>query len=230
MICAANWKMNISFKQAQSFLTQFEKRVKKSEKQDFIFFAPALLAFIFEEKDLRWGGQNINSELRGAFTGENSVEIFKELGASFCLLGHSERRHLFNESYAEIRTKFCLMKDMGITPLLCVGEKEEEKGRKEDVLKEQLQDFKEEKNLLIAYEPVWSIGTGQTPSPEGINDTHHFIKDFLSPTSKVLYGGSVTSENAPAFAKQKNVDGFLVGGASLKPDDFYNIYDGVKKF
>lgn len=228
MIYAANWKMNVNLKQAQDFLYEFEKKVKDQDKKNFIFFVPALISFLFREKNLSWGGQNVNSKLQGAFTGENSLEVLKELGASFCLLGHSERRHLFHESHDEIKNKFYLMKEMGITPVLCVGEKEEERACKTEILTKQLQDFKKEKDFIVAYEPVWSIGTGNTPAPDEINETHKFIKEFIIDTPHVLYGGSVNSENSVSFSTQKNIDGFLIGSASTKADELYNIFYGGK--
>ena len=228
LIYAANWKMNMGLKQAQSFISHFKTQIQKEEMKNFIFFVPALLSLLFSKEDWNWGGQNGSFKTQGALTGENSLEVLKELGAQFCLLGHSERRYLFKESQPEIKQKFYLMKELGITPLLCVGEKEQE-GDKEIFLKNQLQDFKNEKDFLIAYEPVWSIGTGKTPSPEEINETHCFIKEFIKSSPPVLYGGSVNSENAVSFSKQKYVNGFLVGGSSLKSDEFYNIYARIKK-
>ena len=224
MICAANWKMNINLKEAQDFLVRFKERVREGEKKDFIFFVPALLSFLFYKQDWKWGGQNGNFERRGAFTGENSLEVFKDLGAQFCLLGHSERRQFFNESSYDIEKKFNLMKELKIKPVLCIGEKKEERGAKEKILTEQLQSFKNEKDFLISYEPVWSIGTGKTPSSQEVNETLAWIKDFMTSPVPVLYGGSVNKKTVKSFSNQKGIDGFLIGGSSLNPDDLYDIY------
>ena len=242
MICAANWKMNMGVDAARTFLKDFKKLLKKDEKKNFIFFPSAFLSFLFSGEDLHWGGQNIFFQKSGAWTGENSPEVLSELSARFCLLGHSERRLVFGETEEDIEKKFHLLQSLNILPVLCVGEKESEREQRDQVLKKQLNFLKnfepaahdrgvaspegyEGIPFIVAYEPVWAIGSGKTPSSGEINEIHKMIKNCLSKENiPVLYGGSVTETNAAPFGKESYVDGFLVGGASLKAKSFYSIF------
>ena len=250
MIIAANWKMNIGFQQAQDFLSQFTDLIdEKQDLENFIFFPPACLSLLFQKESFYWGGQNIHYKTEGAWTGETSAKTLKEMGASFCLLGHSERRYIFGESEIEIEKKFHLLQDLALIPVLCVGESLSARFEKERLLKNQLswiKNYEKYQNLpyqpdllpsafkktplIIAYEPLWSIGTGDTPSAKEINETAQFIKEYLSfPSVKVFYGGSVDKENAQNLSSCSFIDGFLIGGASLNPDKLYSIYQQVKK-
>lgn len=246
MICAANWKMNMGVNAAQIFLRDFKQLLKKGEEEHFLFFPPAFLSFLFAGKDLYWGGQNVFFQKSGAWTGENSPEVLRELSAGFCLLGHSERRLNFGETEKDIEKKFHLLHSLNILPVLCVGEKESERNQTDQVLKKQLHFLKkidstvsdrrsispkgyEKVPFIIAYEPVWAIGSGKTPSADEINKIHQMIKDTLPLDNiPVLYGGSVTESNVASFWKQVYVDGFLVGGASLKAESFYSIFQAGK--
>ena len=243
MIVAGNWKMNMGFKQAVQFLSDFNKLIdKKTERGHFIFFPPTALAFLFQKEKLYWGGQNVYHKKEGDLTGETSAQTLKEMGACFCLLGHSERRHIFGESDVDIEKKLSLLQELALIPVLCIGENLSDRPQKNKVLQKQLSWIKnynkyeklpwkpdllpfefKKMPLIIAYEPLWSIGTGKTPSAQEIDETSRFIKEYL-PKTKVFYGGSVNIQNIKNFTNCPLLDGFLIGGASLKPDLFYNIY------
>lgn len=249
MIFSANWKMNMGFKQALDFLSRFNSLLKNAkEREQFLFFPPACLSFLFQKEKLYWGGQNVSYKIKGALTGETSAKTLKELGAGFCLLGHSERRYTFGESDSEIEKKFHVLQELALIPVLCIGESLDKRLNKENFLKTQLswiKTYKKYQNLpwnpeklpsafqkipfIIAYEPLWSIGTGETPSSEEINETSQFIKEYLPFSStKVFYGGSVDQKTIKKFLNCSSIDGFLIGGASLKPDHFYEIYQQYK--
>ena len=246
MIYAANWKMNMGVNGGRVFLKNFKKLLQKGEERYFLFFPPAFLSFLFMNEKLFWGGQNVFFRKNGAWTGENSPEVLGELSARFCLLGHSERRLIFGETGEDIEKKFHLLCSMNILPVLCVGEQESERDQRDQALKKQLnflQNFESEKAdhktnrpkdyekvpFIIAYEPVWAIGSGKTPSAGEINEIHQMIKNLLPQDNvPVLYGGSVTESNAASFGREPYVDGFLVGGASLKAESFYSIFQAGK--
>ncbi|MCY4512410.1 MAG: triose-phosphate isomerase [Bdellovibrionales bacterium] len=246
MICAANWKMNMGVEAGESFLREFKNILQKGEEKHFLFFPPAFLSFLFVQENLYWGGQNVFFQKNGAWTGENSPEVLKELSAQFCLLGHSERRLIFGETEEDIEKKFHLLRSLNILPVLCVGEKDSERNQKDQILRKQLNFLKktdlkvdpkkpmgpkdyEEVPFIVAYEPVWAIGSGKTPSANEINEIHQMIKNILPLNNiPVLYGGSVTENNAASFGREPDVDGFLVGGASLKADSFYSIFQAGK--
>ncbi len=248
MMYIANWKMNIGYKEAQNFLFKFKNFLKEGEKEKFIFLPPAFLSGLFHQEKFYWGAQNVSSVNKGAFTGENSVDVIQEMGAQFCLLGHSERRYTFGETDADVEKKFDLIQKMNLIPILCVGELSHERRDKQSVFRRQLSWIKtydkyqklpwkpenrpesfREIPLIVAYEPVWAIGTGETPSPEEVNESHHFIKEYLQfENIPVFYGGSVTKENVFSLSQNKYMDGFLIGGASLKAEEFYSIYERSK--
>ena len=248
MIIVANWKMKLGFQESKNFLVQFKSLIaQQPDLEDLIFLPPSCLSMLFQEENFYWGGQNVYSQEEGAFTGETSAKVLKEMGAHFCLLGHSERRHIFGESDAEIEKKFHLLQSLDLIPIVCVGESLDQHSEKEKVLKQQLSwiqknekyrslPWRPEKHplsfqkipFLIAYEPLWSIGTGKRPSQEEIHETAQFIKEELSfPELKILYGGSVDEKFAKGFLDSSFVDGFLVGGASLNPKTLYTIYQQV---
>lgn len=250
MIYIANWKMNQGFEQAQTFLQTFKTLIKsKEEKQNFVFLPPAFLAGLFSKDEFYWGAQNIHTALKGSFTGENSLQTATEMGAQFCLLGHSERRYGFGESEAEIEKKFHCIQELGLIPILCVGESEHERENKDQVFKKQLgwlKTYMKYKNLpwktdirpepfkdvpfIVAYEPVWSIGTGLIPEESELEESCQLIRKHLHlKNTKILYGGSVDKSNVKNLAQQTSVDGFLVGGASLKAEDFYSLYTEAKE-
>lgn len=185
------------------------------------------------------GAQNMNDAREGAFTGEIAGLMLKEAGASFVILGHSERRHVFGETDAFIHGKVLRALQDDLIPILCVGEtlKEREAEKTEAVLKKQLETALEgvpkedSENVIIAYEPVWAIGTGKTATPKMAQEAHAFCRECLSEvfgkrkaaTISILYGGSVKPDNAAQLVAQKDIDGVLVGGASLDPETFAKI-------
>ena len=177
---------------------------------------------------IAWGAQNISEHAQGAYTGEVSAAMVKELGCRYALVGHSERRQLHGESDAQVAAKFAAARAAGITPILCVGEtlEEREAGRTEAVVARQLEavmkniDFG---NAVLAYEPVWAIGTGRNATPEQAQAVHAFLRARLSAGVRILYGGSVKAANAAAIFAMPDIDGGLIGGASLVAKEFLEI-------
>jgi triosephosphate isomerase len=179
------------------------------------------------------GAQNCHFENKGAFTGEISPEGLKDLGVSFTLVGHSERRTLFNEGNELLHHKITSALKAGLEVVYCVGENlfERENGLTDQVLSQQLSILKSEK-IIIAYEPVWAIGTGKSATPQMAEESHLFIKKFLRNKNlelPVIYGGSVKPENIAELWQMPNIDGFLVGGASLSPKDFHSMVSTLAK-
>jgi triosephosphate isomerase len=188
---------------------------------------------------IKVGGQNMHWEEEGAFTGEVSPRMLKDAGCHFVIMGHSERRQFFGETDEKINKKIKKALSIGLAPIVCVGEllAEREAGTTEKVIRTQLEGcFKnltpeEMKKLVIAYEPVWAIGTGKTATPEQAQEVHRFIRGWLSgafgkdaaESIRIQYGGSVKPDNAKALMSQPDIDGALVGGASLKADGFAAI-------
>ncbi len=242
MIVAANWKMSMGFKKALEFLSRFSQLTKGQAREGFIFFPPICLSALFQKRNFYWGGQNIHYQKQGAWTGETSAQTLKEMGACFCLLGHSERRQAFRESHSDLEKKFLLLQELALIPVLCVGEDLKNRKNKEKVLKKQLsiiKNFMKNKkafptgpslafkalSLIVAYEPVWAIGSNKSPSCQEIDETTQFIKEYIPwPSAQVFYGGSLNVKKAQDFSKNSLVDGFLVGRASLDPDELFNIY------
>ena len=244
----ANWKMHFGPAEAQSFLKKLLPKLSQEERERVFIASPALslskVAEVLQGSGISWGGQNVHWCEKGAFTGENSPEVLKELGASFVILGHSERYQYFGESPLKVAQKAEKVQALGLVPLVCVGETWEERkqNRTQEVLgrllKESLALLKggEEglKNsqvsqasqaFVVAYEPLWAIGTGQVASCEQIHETHAFIHKtlqqmFPSLFIPLLYGGSVKAHNGMELAQVEGVNGFLVGGASLVWEEF----------
>lgn len=234
--CIGNWKMNKTPQEAKSFLQT--QKLKNTPKNILVGFAvPSLLAQTasdsLRENSLLWGGQNCHFEKQGAFTGETSPFVLKEMGASFCLVGHSERRQHFLETDEMIGQKVKAVQDNGMTPLLCVGETLEDRkwNRMEEVVLRQLRmgiaNADTKKPLWVAYEPVWAIGTGQVATLAQVEEAHKLIAKFLLENFRsgvpVLYGGSVKPDNAGLIAKIDSVNGLLVGGASLEVEGWNQI-------
>ena len=187
---------------------------------------------MISDHDIKIGSQNIDLEEIGSRTGEISAYMIKDLGCAFSIIGHSERRMLFHETNQMICQKLIQANNNSVIPILCIGESVEENKNNItfNVLKKQiigaLKDVNELSSLIIAYEPIWAIGSGKTPNPEEINSVHEMIKDVVQSRfpkiglESVLYGGSVNFKNASSLFKQKNVDGALIGGASLDGREF----------
>jgi triosephosphate isomerase len=238
-IIAANWKMHKSPSEAVEFFKNFlPKSADLPIGNQAIFFVPAIDLWVTEQalrsSHIGWGAQNCHFELKGAFTGENSPAVLAEIGAPYCLVGHSERRALFHETDEDTAKKVKTLHAVGITPMLCVGETlaEREAGKTNDVIIRQLRvglsQRDASKKTIIAYEPVWAIGTGKVATPEQAGEAHAVLRKALveiagadiANATPILYGGSVKPDNASEIARQKEVDGFLVGGASLEIPSF----------
>lgn len=245
-LIAGNWKMHKTIGEASAFFHDLFPKIEKANCHIFIappYIAIAKCAELVEGKNIRIGGQNMCEEEEGPFTGEISVKMLKDAGASFVILGHSERRCHFHESNQRINKKLKQAINNNFPIILCVGETEEqyEAGDSKKVVAEQLDEClkglkKEELNdLMIAYEPVWAIGTGKTATPSIAQEIHkvvrrHIAKNLdarLAENMYMLYGGSVKPQNAADLLFQPDIDGALIGGASLKAQDFAAIIQQV---
>src|SRR5688572_2602058 len=175
-----------------------------------------------------WGAQNVSEHGQGAYTGEVSAAMLAEFGCRYVIVGHSERRHLYGESDAQTAAKFAAVKKAGMTPILCVGETlaERDAGQTEAVVARQLGAV-EFKDAVLAYEPVWAIGTGRNATPEQAQAVHAFLRRKVSSDTPILYGGSVKPQNAAAIFAMPDVDGGLIGGASLVAKDFLAIVEAL---
>ena len=177
---------------------------------------------------IAWGAQNLSEHASGAHTGEVSAAMLGEFGCRYVLVGHSERRQLYGESDGTVAAKFAAAQGAGITPILCVGETlpEREAGRTQEVVARQLDAVLAKGELgdaVLAYEPVWAIGSGRTATPQQAQEVHAFLRQRLTAATRILYGGSVKADNAAAIFAMRDVDGGLIGGASLVAKDFIAI-------
>lgn len=242
-ILAANWKMNNGPTMAREFMKSFVDQYPRQNERTVLFFPPALslatiAAVIGERRDIALGVQNVHWADQGAFTGELSVPMARDAGARVVLVGHSERRHIFGETDEETALKCAAAERGGLVPMLCVGEKIEQRdaGQAEDVVVSQLRTGLSKmtqlatKEPMIAYEPVWAIGTGRTASPEDAAEMHAVIRRELiglcgdrGRRTPILYGGSVNPANAKSLLGAPEVDGLLVGGASLDASSWLAI-------
>lgn len=240
-IVAGNWKMYKTPVETKQFVTEFAPAVQAQTDREILFFAPAVnLTTLIEATkgtNLKSGAQNCHWEKQGAFTGETSPATLFDIGLRDCLVGHSERRTLFHETDAETGKKVTALLALKMRPMLCVGETIEERkaGKTIEVIIRQLRaglaHVTKVDQVVLAYEPVWAIGTGLTATPEQANEAHVVLRkdmtdllgmDFAEKTP-ILYGGSVKPDNVVELSKKPQIDGFLVGGASLKPADFKTI-------
>jgi triosephosphate isomerase len=243
-VIAANWKLNHTPSDARAFLQRFLAQVPKLNERTLVFFPSALtLSTVIDglkERPEVWVGvQNVHAEAQGAFTGENSVLMARDMGARVILVGHSERRHVFGETDAQTTKKMALIAQARLTPMLCVGETlaEREAGRTAEVVERQLSaglaelDDNQVGGIMLAYEPVWAIGTGRTATPEDASEIHAVLRQALvsrvgeraAAGIPILYGGSVNRGNASHLLAAPDVDGLLVGGASLDADSWASI-------
>ena len=236
-VFAANWKMNLGPTAAAAFVESFLAASPTPSHGTVILFPSALALVVVRHglalrRDICVGVQNIHAEEKGAFTGENSASIAADAGAAYVLVGHSERRHVFGETDAETARKCARAVEHGLVPVLCVGEtiEQRERGETEHVVLHQLRaglsslSHAAVADVIIAYEPVWAIGTGRTATPDDAAVVHRVIRAALvelvgapGQAIPILYGGSVTPANAAALLGADQVDGVLVGGASLDP-------------
>lgn len=236
-LVVGNWKMNQSLKEIEAFFQEVRSKDFSAEA----WIAPQSLhlstLLTSAPKNFKIGAQNCAFENNGAFTGETSPASLKELGAEFVIIGHSERRSIFKEAHSELNLKTKKALENNLKVIFCIGETLEERnsGQIEKILGEQLElglkDISSE-NVIIAYEPVWAIGTGVTASPAQAQETHKFVRSFLNSNTKldsektlILYGGSVKPDNARELFNCPDIDGGLVGGASLKASSFMGLYE-----
>lgn len=226
----ANMKMNLSYDEIKNYIEN-----TKEFKDKFVVLPSNIYIPYFKENNYNIGIQNISKYENGAYTGDISIKQVKSLGIDYVLIGHSERRHIFNETNEDINIKMIKTKNENLKIILCIGETKEQKdiGLTKQVLKEQIEsafkNINDINNIIIAYEPVWSIGTGNVPSNDDIFDTTNYIKQVISniynKDINVLYGGSVNEKNISELNKINNLSGFLVGGASLDSSKLYKMIE-----
>ncbi|HHT9106260.1 MAG TPA: triose-phosphate isomerase [Candidatus Wujingus californicus] len=242
-LIVGNWKMNLTLREGIEFARSLRERISENSNiicgicPPFVFLND--ICKILKDSNIYVVAQNIHNEKSGAFTGEISALMVKEVGCTHVLIGHSERRQLFGEKDPFINAKIKMALSIGLKPILCIGEtlKEREDGKTEYVIENQLRSGLNGiesdciKDISIAYEPVWAIGTGRTASPEQANEVHSFVRGIVSDEYGVnvsnriyiQYGGSVKPENANELIVQSEIDGLLVGGASIKLGSFLDI-------
>lgn len=231
-LIAANWKMNNSFADIPNYVKELKKQVKG--EGNIVVCVPSVMLKEFSSAArgvAHAGAQNCHYAEKGAYTGELSTKMIKDAGATYVIIGHSERREQFNEKNDLLNKKLNSALDSGLKVIFCVGEKLEEKTKYKSVLKKQIIEgfahVKDFANIIVAYEPVWAIGTGMVATDADIDRAHKFIKsvvkEYFGAVVPVLYGGSVKPSNSKEILALPEVDGVLVGGASLKASDFASI-------
>ncbi|MGZ9428502.1 triose-phosphate isomerase [Mycoplasma sp. 1012] len=229
-----NWKMNKNAQETKVFLDEFsrlysENKTKISDEVTFGIAAPFTNLFLFEKSNLKIVAQNFSNFDSGAYTGEISASMLKDLSVSFVILGHSERRQYFGETDELVNLKVHQALKEGLTPVVCVGEtlEEYENNKTKDVilhqLKNSLKNVEDFSKIVIAYEPVWAIGTGKTATAQIAQEVCEFIRENTHKDVVIQYGGSVSPTNIEELMNQKDIDGALVGGASLKADSFIKL-------
>jgi triosephosphate isomerase len=245
-LVAGNWKMNGSLAANAALIEGIRAGMPDSDTVDLLICPPfpylAMAAGLVAGSRLKLGAQTVSEHDLGAYTGETASSMLVDVGCEFVLVGHSERRALYGESSAVVAAKYVAAQSAGLKPVLCVGEtlEEREAGNTEQVIEEQLNEVLRSAgvaslaNAVIAYEPVWAIGTGKTASPEQAQDVHAHIRQLvngqdetIAAAVQILYGGSVKGENAAGLFGMPDIDGGLIGGASLKSDDFLAIADAA---
>ncbi|MEX2580095.1 MAG: triose-phosphate isomerase [Verrucomicrobiales bacterium] len=243
-IIAANWKMNMTPTETAEFLHPFLETFPEATSVDIVVAPPFVslpkaAELVGSNPAVSLAAQNMSHEAAGAFTGETSAAMLSDVGVEYVILGHSERRSLYGEDDAVINQKLHAALAAGLKPILCIGESLEERdgGRLESVLAAQLEGSLAQvtadrmADVVVAYEPVWAIGTGRTATPEQAQETQAYVRSVLgklfdgdvAAATRIQYGGSVKPVNAAELAGQPDIDGFLVGGASLDPGSFSEI-------
>lgn len=241
-IVAGNWKMNTLLHDGLELAKAVEASASKRKSDAIMIIAPPFTHLAKVQQvisTVKLAAQNCSSEESGAYTGEVSLDMLKSTGVEYVIIGHSERRSYFNEQNELLNKKVKLALEKGLKPIYCVGEllEEREAGKLFDIIEDQifngLKDLSKSdmKNVVIAYEPVWAIGTGVTATPDQAQEMHKYIRDLLaqmfdtdvSESTSLLYGGSCKPSNAKELFSNPDVDGGLIGGASLKAEDFIQI-------
>lgn len=246
-IVAGNWKMNNSIAESIALAKTIKEGSSGIQGGTVILVPPFTALFsvseIIKDSDLSLAAQNMYYEDKGAFTGEVSPVMLKDVGCSHVIIGHSERRKYFQESDSDVNLKVKKALDAGLTPIMCVGETDEEreKGITKDVVGRQVRNglagLGKMDNIVIAYEPVWAIGTGKVATTEQAQEVHAFIRGIIKENFggqtaadvRILYGGSVTKDNIGDLIAMEDIDGALVGGASLKADGFLGIIQKISE-
>ena len=239
-LVAGNWKMHGSRDSNRALLAAMVAEAGKFKAQCAVCPPFPYLAQAAEQlrgSRVMWGAQNVSEHVQGAYTGEVSAAMLADFGCRYAIVGHSERRQLYGESDAQVAAKFAAAAAAGLTPILCVGETlaEREAGKTEGVVARQLEAVLTKVNFgnaVLAYEPVWAIGTGRNATPEQAQAVHAVLRKKVSSETLILYGGSVKPQNAAQIFSMPDVDGGLIGGASLVADDFLAILraaDAAKK-
>ncbi|KAA0240748.1 MAG: triose-phosphate isomerase [Ignavibacteriaceae bacterium] len=242
-VIAGNWKMNMDIHQSQKLVSEIINGLGKDNRAEVIICPPftslSEVSSLLKGTQIKLGAQNMFYEESGAFTGEISADMLKSVDCEFVIIGHSERRVIFNESDELINKKIKTALTKGLKPIFCIGELlgQREKNETMKVVTQQIEkglegiSSEQMKNIIIAYEPVWAIGTGKTATPQQAQEVHSFIRDLIAKKFStsvaenliIQYGGSVKSENSGELLSQKDIDGALVGGACLKADSFLGI-------
>jgi triosephosphate isomerase len=241
---AGNWKMHKTAAEARAFAEEFKALYKDTDVKTAIcapFVHLTLLKEAFAGTDIKVGAQNAHFEDQGAFTGEVSVKMLEDIGVDYCIIGHSERRQYFAETDETVNKKLKKLFEGPIVPILCVGEVLEERdaGREKEVVGGQIRadlaglSADDVRKLVVAYEPVWAIGTGRTATPEQANEMCGYIREVISELYDddvacdvtIQYGGSMKPANATELMAMEEIDGGLIGGSSLKADEFMQIID-----
>ena len=237
--CIANWKMNKNSNEAADFIDRLCNEALSLNTKAIICPPSIFLKNLIdstEDSKVEIGSQNIFHKVKGAFTGEISSTMLESIGCKYTIVGHSERRQFFNESNSDVKSKIDLSLKSNIIPILCIGEslQTRQEGKTFDFLRSQLSDtlkgLDDCSKLLIAYEPIWAIGTGNTPSVEEIDEVFSYINKFLKNSLNIdtkiplIYGGSVSMDNAKDIISVSLVSGFLIGGASLDVESYISIY------
>lgn len=241
-----NWKLNGSTRMVKELIENLRNELNSVTGCDVAIAPPALYLAQAQQalagSKIALGAQDVDVNLSGAFTGDTSAEMLKDIGAKYIIIGHSERRTYHQESDQYIARKFAVLKSQGLIPVLCIGESEEENstGKTEQVCARQIDAVLNSlgagafENSVIAYEPIWAIGTGKSATPAQAQAVHKFIRDHIAKQDRAIaeqviiqYGGSVNANNAAELFSQPDIDGALVGGASLKADAFAAIVNAA---
>lgn len=241
-LVAGNWKMNGSVESVRELLSGLKAGIGDIAKCEVAVCPPYVFIPMVQAElsgtAIPWGSQNLSTEQSGAFTGEVSGSMLTDFGCTYAIVGHSERRTLYGEDDALVARKYAVARAAGLKPILCVGEtlEEREKGITEEVVARQLDAVIDLEGVaaladgVVAYEPVWAIGTGMTATPEQAQDVHAFIRNRVAQHDsgvaanlRILYGGSMKPGNAPELMAKADIDGGLIGGAALQAEDFFGI-------
>jgi triosephosphate isomerase len=248
-LIAGNWKMNLDRVGAISLAKGIAEQARQLDRADLAVIPPSVyvdaVANVLQGSNVAWGVQNVYWKPNGAFTGEISVAMAKDLGCRYVVIGHSERRHILGESDEEVNNKVHAVIDGGLIPIICVGETLEEREQERTLVVVERQTLAalagvspdQARGVVIAYEPVWAIGTGKNATPAQAEAVHVALRKVLAgrynreiaEVIRIQYGGSVKPDNARELLSQPNIDGALVGGASLKVDQFLGIVAGLSR-